>query len=268
MCRDYDSTFQKILSEKKSQSRCKSLPSVPIGASDCCPKPRPKPCAPCPPKKPPCYPKIESDCESLASIPPCGQSPCARTSFGATLQQRNNNCCNRPKNSCDCEKKPACQLEESDDCLDCPSGPKINYKCKSRKPPTPMVMQKNKGFLASCCPCCVSEYTCQKEQYRPPTLGCCPNAKLTQTTKEDFQVSRRLLQKAMQEEKRRQSLYSRRRRTQCKQRRDICPPTDDECEEDPKKIMRREKARERYCIKRQKMEQKLTKALEKHYKKC
>lgn len=282
MFRDYDSAYQKVLCEKKAQARCKSLPVVTGG--DCCPPPRSDSC--CPPKSKPCNVKSncpvfeDSCCESSPSqtiMSPCGKTPCTQSSpsFGQNIMARSGGCGGCPKarptrRQGNCERsEPVCTLEDSDACIVCPDVPKINYKCKSRRPPTPMVLQKRKGFFAACCPCCVSKYSCEKQVARPVTNGCSPNAKLTQTTKEDFSMSRKRLQQAMREERQRQSLYSKRRRANpCNQRRDICPATDDEDCDDPRKILKREKARESYCLKRRKMEQRLTKALEKQYKKC
>jgi hypothetical protein len=272
LCRTYEKIFQKTLNEMKT----KSMPTIPEG-SDCCPPLKPR----CP-KKSPCAPDSddESVCGSMAnkasSVLPCGQSPCSQgksPSFGQNVQQRSS--CGCPKSNCPKPKcpppsdecvKPPCVFEESDDCPDCPSIPKINYKCKSRKPPTPMVLRKNQGFFAKCCPCCVSQYKCEKEVARPVTSGCNPTSKLTQTTKEDFSMSQRTLKKAIQEEKQRQKLFKKKPIKPCKQKRDICAITSDEEDDDPKKLMKREKARERYCLKRRKMEQKLKKALEKQYK--
>lgn len=82
-------------------------------------------------------------------------------------------------------------------------------------------------------------------------------------------MAKKKLQAQIKEERNRQSHYVRKRRTPCKQRSLICPPLpDNECEDDdPKAMIKREKARERYCMKRRKMEQKLTKSLEKQYSK-
>lgn len=271
MYREYECAFQKVLAERKAQARCKSLPAVTGG--DSCPPPRsdsrcpPKPFVPCNVKS--TCPKVEDSC--------CESNPsqtCASPSFGQNIKARRDGCtgCPRakpPQRHDKCERSALCELEDSDACIVCPENPRINYKCKSRRPPTPMVMRKNKGFFASCCPCCVKKYYCKKLEERPVTSGCSPNAKLTQTTKEDFSMSRKRLQQAMREERQRQSLYARRNSNACKARRDICPAIDDDEDfDDPRKILKREKAREKYCLKRRKMEQRLTKSLEKQYKKC
>lgn len=268
------------------------MPAISGGGSDCCPPPKKESCcpkkkeAPCPPPKSSCpssnlcggMTDDESGCDSMfkkSSILPCGQSPCAKVgspSFGQSMQQSGGSPCGCPKPKCktpqqgDCGKAPPCLLEDSDDCMECPSIPRINYKCKSRKPTTPFVLRKNQGFMAKCCPCCVSQYKCEKEEARPVTSGCNPTAKLTQTTKEDFSMAQKVLKKAIKEEKQRQRLFKRKPVKPCKQKRDICAITSDEEDDDPKKLLQREKAREKYCIRRRKMEQRLKKALEKQYK--
>lgn len=300
--RNYYDAFQYMMAERKAQrAMSKSTPAV-MGGSDCfppqeplCPSPCPpprkcpepacpppikrsepacEPCEPCSPCRPPqdsCLPTSDpSDGESRCTTPaPCGQNPCAQSRRNNFQQRRSSNCnrpCPRPpRPQC---PKPACQLEGSDDCDDCPQIPRINYKCKSRKPPTPMVLLEKKGFLAKCCPCCCGKYKCMKATARPPTSGCSPNAKVTQTDKKDFVVAKKQLQQALKEERKRQSQYQKKKQPKpCAQRKDICPGDDDECA-DPKTLIKREKAREKYCLRRRKMEQKLTKALEKQYRKC
>lgn len=114
----------------------------------------------------------------------------------------------------------------------------------------------------------MGEYECAKAKIRPPTNGCTPNAKNTQTDKKDFTIAKKHLKQAMKEERQRQGQFQRRKKNKpCAQRKDICPPPDEEECVDPKVQLKREKAREKYCLQRRKMEQRLTKTLEKTYKK-
>lgn len=301
--RDYECAFRTIIAERKAQRGCKSMPAM-TGESDCCaleplcprPKrelssqPRQTPCKPCPSKKDSCQlsftpcaqqssciPTSDADGESdfpRTTSAACGQNPCAQSRRNNSQIRRGsverssmmNKCPPPPPPHRPCNKT-ACQLEGSDDCFDCPEVPGINYKCKSRKPPTPMVLRPATGFFAKCCPCCASKYKCVKCVDRPPTSGCSPNAKVTQTDNKDFKISKKQMSQAMKEEKKRQQQYQKRRQTKpCPQRKDICPPLGEEDCADPKVLQRREKARDRYCIKRRKMEQKLKKTLEKQYK--
>lgn len=156
-----------------------------------------------------------------------------------------------------------CQLEGVG--IECPKMTPINFRCKSRRSPTPTLVTRNTGFMATCCPCCVKKYKCVPIKARPVTDGCAPNAKNTQTNEKDFACAKRIMKQAIKEEKERQSHFVKKKKV-CKPRRDICLPSEDE-ECDEKSTMNRERARQRYCERRRKMEERLSKALQKQYSK-
>lgn len=176
-----------------------------------------------------------------------------------------------------CETSEESESESSSD-DECPCEPKKKYqpkpaakKCPYKPPrvatPMPKKPKKKKGFFASCFPCCVKRVG---TAVRPVTMGKSGNSKITQTTKEDFKCSIKVLNNAKKNERKRKQSYKssgRYRKGDGKGEPMYCPKDLDSAEcEDPKKIQKFEQAREKFFQRRLKMESQIAKSLEKQLK--
>lgn len=180
-------------------------------------------------------------------------------------------CCDQDSDDCDDVKTVPIQKEKFKQRRTRPGSTRV----KPRKPKARPNTRDNQGCFASCCPYfSKSKATpvCGKSEESRPVSEICDNAKVTQTTKEDFILAKKQLKEAIKEEKKQQKLN--RIEMRCEQKlecKDVEEPRrrkrTAKCDNKEKSEAEYRRARDNYRQKRKKMEDKINESLQKEMRK-